>query len=503
MRKKLLATVLAASMVLAMAPVLPATTTTVASAEDAATTVETVGTPDKTAAWWTAFSSRYKLSGDFEAKFSLTNHSDMANVWNAVNYVFATADATSADQDANYKEYAVIRSDNWGWGGGDNLSLSGDPINYDGGVATAGDDAFKEILKEAKFDTTITRKGDEVTISEVVTSVSDASKSYTRTVTFKASTDDIYMFFVADGSYIEINSVDIKNAAATVTAEQTVGATDKSTGFWKEFSNHYKLTGDFDTTIKFNNYGGAQNFNNYVMIFTNEAAVNEHGQSENYVEHAVIRSDSYSWAVIDGTVTPNVTISNNPITYTTTFGDDWASFLSIMQKASVELNVKRTGTDVTVTATATSLDDATKSYVYTASFTETDQDMYLTLTVDGSYLEVLSVEGAEIIAGPTNNTTPTTPTNPGDEPTTPVTPAKKTMKISKVTAKKNTTKITGTVSVKKATVKVKVGKKAYKKATVNGKNFTFKVAKLKKGTKVTVKATKSGYKAVTKSVKVK
>jgi len=82
-------------------------------------------------------------------------------------------------------------------------------------------------------------------------------------------------------------------------------------------------------------------------------------------------------------------------------------------------------------------------------------------------------------------------------------PAKKAVKISKVTAKKNATKVTGTVSVSKATVKVKVGKKAYKKATVNGKKFTIKVAKLKKGTKVTVKATKSGYTAATKSVKVK
>ncbi len=77
------------------------------------------------------------------------------------------------------------------------------------------------------------------------------------------------------------------------------------------------------------------------------------------------------------------------------------------------------------------------------------------------------------------------------------------MKLSKVSVKKNATKITGTVSVAKATVKVKVGKKAYKKATVKKKNFTLKVAKLKKGTKVTVKVTKSGYKALTKSYTVK
>ncbi len=80
---------------------------------------------------------------------------------------------------------------------------------------------------------------------------------------------------------------------------------------------------------------------------------------------------------------------------------------------------------------------------------------------------------------------------------------KGTMKLSGVKAKKNSTKITGKVSVKKATVKVKVGSKKYKKATVKGKKFTFKTSKLKKGTKVKIKVTKKNYKTVTKTVKVK
>lgn len=79
----------------------------------------------------------------------------------------------------------------------------------------------------------------------------------------------------------------------------------------------------------------------------------------------------------------------------------------------------------------------------------------------------------------------------------------KTMKLSGVKAKKGAKKITGKVSVKKATVKIKVGKKKYKKAKVSGKNFTLKTSKLKKKTKVTIKVTKSGYKTLTKTYKVK
>ncbi len=81
---------------------------------------------------------------------------------------------------------------------------------------------------------------------------------------------------------------------------------------------------------------------------------------------------------------------------------------------------------------------------------------------------------------------------------------KKTMKVSDITAKTGKKKVTGNLSVKGTKVQVKVGNKKYKNAKVNGKKFTFTVSsKLKKGTKITIKVTKSGYKTVTKTVKVK
>lgn len=76
-------------------------------------------------------------------------------------------------------------------------------------------------------------------------------------------------------------------------------------------------------------------------------------------------------------------------------------------------------------------------------------------------------------------------------------------KLSAVKAKKGKKKITGKVNVKKATVKIKVGKKGYKKAKLKGKKFTLKTAKLKKGTKVKIKVTKKNYNTLTKTYKVK
>ena len=94
--------------------------------------------------------------------------------------------------------------------------------------------------------------------------------------------------------------------------------------------------------------------------------------------------------------------------------------------------------------------------------------------------------------------------NPSDDDDKKDNETKKTMKVSGITAKAGKKKVTGTLSVKGTKVTVKIGSKKAKNAKVNGKKFTFTASsKLKKGTKVTIKVTKSGYKAVTKTVKVK
>ena len=94
--------------------------------------------------------------------------------------------------------------------------------------------------------------------------------------------------------------------------------------------------------------------------------------------------------------------------------------------------------------------------------------------------------------------------NPSDDDDKKDNETKKTMKVSGITAKAGKKKVTGNLSVKGAKVTVKIGSKKAKNAKVSGKKFTFTASsKLKKGTKVTIKVTKSGYKAVTKTVKVK
>lgn len=84
---------------------------------------------------------------------------------------------------------------------------------------------------------------------------------------------------------------------------------------------------------------------------------------------------------------------------------------------------------------------------------------------------------------------------------TPV-PSLKKLKILTVKSRKGTREIKGRVSVSKAQVKIKVGNKAYRKATVKGKKFILKLSKLKKNTKIKIKVTKKGYKKLVKVYKV-
>ncbi len=118
-----------------------------------------------------------------------------------------------------------------------------------------------------------------------------------------------------------------------------------------------------------------------------------------------------------------------------------------------------------------------------------------------------STQAPTFVTTPTIAPAPVQTVAPTDTPKADVEASKsdkvKTFKLSSLKIKKKTTKITGKVSVSKATVKIKVGSKAWKKATVKGKKFTLKTAKLKKNTKVKIKVSKKGYKTLKKSYKVK
>ena len=68
-----------------------------------------LGAEDCSTAWWSVFTENMKVPAGETYEFNFTNYSSLAGNWN--NYVVILRKADAA-------EYAVVRSDNYGWGAG-------------------------------------------------------------------------------------------------------------------------------------------------------------------------------------------------------------------------------------------------------------------------------------------------------------------------------------------------------------------------------------------------
>lgn len=586
MKKKFLAIAMAAVMAFSAAPALPVNTTVAEAADTTVINIDKqIGADDLTSPFWSEFSDHYKIEDGKSYEFNFDVYGGAAN-WNNYCMVFTNEAATvDAEKTEAYKEFSVVRTDNWGWGGGDNTCLSGDPIVYSNSINEAGmtdDDwaTFRDIMTKATVSLKVTRDGKTINTVANICGKEDASKAFVyKTTSIAAYEDgtaatDVYMTLVVDGSMIKPS---VEEKVTVTDISEVVGAEDNSAAFWSAFSKQYKIESDKTYTFEFENHGDGVNYwDNYIMIFTNEAAYNGQGQSDNYFEYAVIRADNWGWGGGD-----NLSHNGDEIVKGGTIADiigDQAAFTEIIKDSNVSLTISRKDALVSTEAVVTSIADPSKSYTYTAVFNmdTADGELYFGMTLEKAHLvmKTMTVKeltatmpespeqgevappqgtkkqimlsgvsakfGAKTVSGTVNapDATVTVQVNKTDAVKATVTDKKfsatlknklkggdkvkitvtaegyydkeqtvtvkdTSLKVKKVTAKKNAKKITGTVTVKKATVKVKVGKKAYKKAKVSGKNFTLKVAKLKKGTKVTVKATKTNYVTATKSVKVK
>lgn len=234
------------------------------------------------------------------------------------------------------------------------------------------------------------------------------------------------------------------------------------------------VSGNFQLVYKFTNKSvGTNNWDNYIVeVFDGSG------------QYISTRADNYGWFagtwVDDGS--------------TMEWGDgaaDWNTYLEVMKDASVTVTVKRVGTKVTITNEIVSNADSSKSYKFVANCNVPNISDALKVHITGEKvgLSGITTEYKKLSASSNSNSSSS---------------KKKTMSVKKVTAKANTKVVKGSVSVAKATVKITVGKDKAKTAKVSGKNFTLNVSsKLKKNTKITVKVTKSGYKTITKTVKVK
>lgn len=231
---------------------------------------------------------------------------------------------------------------------------------------------------------------------------------------FKGYIDDLYFFDYAltDGQVATLFQLGDPSKAEEVaedveepTEEETepvaeapvdenaiavVGVPTRDNGFWTSNTEGYELKDGGSITMKFNNYSAAvNNWDNYVLVFANtpvKADLLANAENyEGYAEYGVMRADAFAW----GFATENGELPADAAEFTW----EWDDFPEIMKDAEVTATISRSASDVTVSAVVVDASGTEYTYDVTGPTTAVaDDPMYVFITGEASYIELLSVE---------------------------------------------------------------------------------------------------------------
>ena len=295
-----------------------------------------IGATDNSTPFWGAHSDNIKVNPGETFVSTFTNYTSGANNWNNFCVVLCSADGAT--------EYAVVRADNYGWGGGY------DACTHEG---TQGDWAtWLAAMDGAKVTTYITNNGNGTADIKAVM-VGNDGKTYTQSYTGinTVDPDNCYFNFTVDNSHIEFDTV--------------IGAEDNSSPFWDAHSADINVPVGKTMTQRFRNYtNGANNWNNFCVVLTRE----------DNSEYAVVRADNYGWGDSYAACTP----SGGQV--------DWASWLSAMDDALVTVSVTNNGGSVDVKTVMIGNDGVTYKQDYIGISPTDGDNVRMRMTIDGSHL---------------------------------------------------------------------------------------------------------------------
>ncbi len=146
-------------------------------------------------AFWTEFSDVVEVPEGESVTVNFKNYTDgLANWDNFLVVLQNVADAHSADDNADYAEYAVLRADNFGWGAGyDNIATAECDWNWD---------TFTTDINGADVELTITNNGDTADVVAVVTTAD--GKTYNQSYTGIAFDGDLYYCLTLEKAALDI-----------------------------------------------------------------------------------------------------------------------------------------------------------------------------------------------------------------------------------------------------------------------------------------------------------
>lgn len=354
--------------------------------------LETIGNLDLNMPFWSDFSSAIELPDGVAKVVKLNNYSSGAANWN--NYVMAfTSQPHEAHVDPNTvegnQEWAVVRADAWGWNAdGDSATLT-DVFQFTYDIGNWGT-WLSQVMTDADVTLTLKREGDTITYTADNVDYNGTSNVISGTIKTAMTADDsCYLTLLGECCYIELLSVEDAIVVTPVAdAVDTVGKTDFTNGWWTDWAAPVELTNGATKKVHLKNWSdGVNNWDNYVIMFTNEATEphqnpNSDGAgSADHVEFAALRADAYGW-------------DDCAFEYETSWGDDWATWLDAMKAADVTLTISRTDNVIVVDAVIVDRNgnELTSKSTVTSNVMTADDPCYFLITCEECYIDILSIE---------------------------------------------------------------------------------------------------------------
>ena len=164
----------------------------------------------------------------------------------------------------------------------------------------------------------------------------------------------------------------------------TLGSADNTTPWWTVFTDDIQAEAGKSYQIKFLNFGGSSNWNNFVLILRNEAKD---------FEYAVLRADNWGW----GTGYTGEESDAHFVKKMESADRDWATWLKAMNLAKCTMNIYNYG-DGTADVKIVMLGSDGNTYTQEYTGISVDKDnLYFAFTVDNSHIEFgdIDVEDSE------------------------------------------------------------------------------------------------------------
>lgn len=155
---------------------------------------------NKTAGFWTNFSSDYVLKSGKKAEFKFYNYSDEVNNWD--NWALVAASASRGA--SNYAEYFVLRNDNYAWftklGGNTNENTANVQFTLDNNFDWTN---FKQDMNGSLVDMVVEYVASGTIKVNATITKDKKTYNYAFSMTSDTIKGDVTLFFVNEKSYID------------------------------------------------------------------------------------------------------------------------------------------------------------------------------------------------------------------------------------------------------------------------------------------------------------